>query len=86
MGTASVPMPAARSLMTSRYPGRFWVLTHQDYRAVIRERAAGIGTDAVPTVPPVWCAHAGATGARAGGTVVSAGQQAAFQMPSKCFE
>jgi NAD(P)-dependent dehydrogenase (short-subunit alcohol dehydrogenase family) len=33
---------------------RFWILTHEDYRPVIRERAAGIGTDARPAVPPVW--------------------------------
>jgi NAD(P)-dependent dehydrogenase (short-subunit alcohol dehydrogenase family) len=33
---------------------RFWILTHGDYRAVIRERAAGIGTDARPAAPPIW--------------------------------
>ena len=33
---------------------RFWILTHDDYRAVIRDRVAGIGTDARPTAPPVW--------------------------------
>jgi NAD(P)-dependent dehydrogenase (short-subunit alcohol dehydrogenase family) len=33
---------------------RFWILTHPAYRAVIQERAAGIGTDARPVPPPVW--------------------------------
>lgn len=33
---------------------RFWILTHDRYRDVIRERAAGIGTDARPTAPPIW--------------------------------
>jgi NAD(P)-dependent dehydrogenase (short-subunit alcohol dehydrogenase family) len=32
---------------------RFWILTHDIYRAVIRERAAGIGTDARPHIPPI---------------------------------
>ena len=33
---------------------RFWILTHQAYRDVIQQRAAGIGTDARPTAPPIW--------------------------------
>ena len=33
---------------------RFWILTHQDYRTVIQQRAAGVGTDARPTAPPIW--------------------------------
>lgn len=33
---------------------RFWILTHDDYRAVIQDRAAAVGTDAHPTAPPVW--------------------------------
>ncbi len=33
---------------------RFWILTHQAYREVIQQRAAGIGTDARPTAPPIW--------------------------------
>lgn len=45
---------AAGHVLDAVRTGRFWVLTHPDYREVIRERAAGIGTDAVPTVPPVW--------------------------------
>ncbi len=34
--------------------GCFWIVTHQDYREVIVERAQGIGTDAALIVPPVW--------------------------------
>ncbi len=33
---------------------RFWILTHDNYREVIRQRAAGIGTDAQPVPPPIW--------------------------------
>jgi len=33
---------------------RFWILTHDRYRDVIQERAAGIGTDARPAPPPIW--------------------------------
>jgi NAD(P)-dependent dehydrogenase (short-subunit alcohol dehydrogenase family) len=33
---------------------RFWILTHPEYRDVIQQRAAGIGTDARPVPPPVW--------------------------------
>ena len=33
---------------------RFWILTHDAYRAVIERRAAGIGTDARPEPPPIW--------------------------------
>lgn len=33
---------------------RFWILTHQDYRTVIQQRAAGVGTDARPAAPPIW--------------------------------
>ena len=33
---------------------RFWILTHDDYREVIQERATGIGTDARPIRPPIW--------------------------------
>ncbi len=33
---------------------RFWILTHDDYRAVITAHAAGIGTDARPVPAPVW--------------------------------
>ena len=33
---------------------RFWILTHDEYRPVIREHAAGIGTTARPTPAPIW--------------------------------
>jgi hypothetical protein len=33
---------------------RFWILTHGEYRAVIREHAAGIGTCAGPVAAPIW--------------------------------
>jgi NAD(P)-dependent dehydrogenase (short-subunit alcohol dehydrogenase family) len=33
---------------------RFWILTHGEYRAVIREHAAGVGTDAGPVAAPIW--------------------------------
>ena len=33
---------------------RFWILTHDAYRDVIRQRATGIGTDARPMRPPIW--------------------------------
>jgi NAD(P)-dependent dehydrogenase (short-subunit alcohol dehydrogenase family) len=33
---------------------RFWILTHDAYRPLIRQRAAGIGTDASPAAPPIW--------------------------------
>ena len=33
---------------------RFWILTHDAYREVIRERAAGIGADGRPAAPPIW--------------------------------
>ncbi len=33
---------------------RFWILTHDQYRPVIREHAAGIGTTARPVPAPIW--------------------------------
>jgi NAD(P)-dependent dehydrogenase (short-subunit alcohol dehydrogenase family) len=33
---------------------RFWILTHQQYRAIIRTHAEGIGTDAQPVPAPIW--------------------------------
>jgi NAD(P)-dependent dehydrogenase (short-subunit alcohol dehydrogenase family) len=33
---------------------RFWILTHDAYRPVIREHAAGIGTTARPSPAPIW--------------------------------
>jgi NAD(P)-dependent dehydrogenase (short-subunit alcohol dehydrogenase family) len=34
--------------------GEFWILTHPDYRAVIQQRAAGIGDGGRPFQPPIW--------------------------------
>jgi NAD(P)-dependent dehydrogenase (short-subunit alcohol dehydrogenase family) len=45
---------AAGQVLDAVRTRRFWILTHADYRPVIQERAAGIGTDARPTRPPVW--------------------------------
>ena len=45
---------AAAQVLDAVRTRRFWVLTHADYRPVIQERAAGIGTDARPPLPPVW--------------------------------
>jgi NAD(P)-dependent dehydrogenase (short-subunit alcohol dehydrogenase family) len=45
---------AADQVVDAVRTGRFWILTHPAYRSVIRDRAAGIGTDALPTRPPVW--------------------------------
>ena len=33
---------------------RFWILTHEAYRPVIQQRAAGIGADGRPEPPPIW--------------------------------
>ena len=33
---------------------RFWILTHDKYRAVIMEHAAGVGTAARPSPAPIW--------------------------------
>jgi hypothetical protein len=33
---------------------RFWILTHDDYRAVITQHATGVGTAARPSPAPIW--------------------------------
>jgi hypothetical protein len=33
---------------------RFWILTHDEYRAVISDHAAAVGTDASPVAAPIW--------------------------------
>ena len=33
---------------------RFWILTHDEYRPVIMQHAAGVGTAARPKPPPIW--------------------------------
>ncbi|WP_448624249.1 SDR family NAD(P)-dependent oxidoreductase [Geodermatophilus sp. URMC 64] len=45
---------AAEQVVDAVRTRRFWILTHAEYRAVIQQRAAGIGTDARPVPPPVW--------------------------------
>ena len=32
----------------------FWILTHRDYRPLIRARAEGIGAGGRPRTPPIW--------------------------------
>jgi NAD(P)-dependent dehydrogenase (short-subunit alcohol dehydrogenase family) len=34
--------------------GEFWILTHPEYRELLRQRAAGIGAGGVPQPPPIW--------------------------------
>ena len=34
--------------------GEFWILTHPGYRAIIQQRAAGIGDGGRPSQPPIW--------------------------------
>ena len=34
--------------------GEFWILTHPAYRAIIQQRAAGIGGGGRPFQPPIW--------------------------------
>lgn len=45
---------AAGQVVDAVRAGRFWVLTHDEYREVVLDRARGVGTDALPVVPPVW--------------------------------
>ncbi|MET0458086.1 MAG: SDR family NAD(P)-dependent oxidoreductase [Ilumatobacteraceae bacterium] len=50
MDAAEVAVAVVDAIRTDR----FWILTHDDYRAVIQARAAGIGTDGRPEPPPIW--------------------------------
>lgn len=50
MDASQVAEQVVEAIMTDR----FWILTHERYRDVIQERAAGIGTDARPEPPPIW--------------------------------
>jgi NAD(P)-dependent dehydrogenase (short-subunit alcohol dehydrogenase family) len=45
---------AAEQVVDAVRAGRFWILTHADYREVVLDRARTVGTDALPVVPPVW--------------------------------
>ena len=44
----------AEQVVDAIVTNRFWILTHDRYRPVIREHAAGIGTDAAPQPAPIW--------------------------------
>lgn len=44
----------AAQVLDAIHHERFWILTHDAYRAVITEHAAGIGTDAAPVAAPIW--------------------------------
>ena len=33
---------------------RFWILTHQQYRPVIEQHAAAVGSEEPPRPAPVW--------------------------------
>ena len=33
---------------------RFWILTHDEYREVIRQHAAAVGSDSPPRPAPIW--------------------------------
>jgi NAD(P)-dependent dehydrogenase (short-subunit alcohol dehydrogenase family) len=55
-GAASTMSAAevAEHVVSAIVANRFWIVTHDQYREVIRDRAAGIGTDARPIAPPIW--------------------------------
>ena len=44
----------AEQVLDAVLTDRFWVLTHDEYRPVIVEHAAGIGTPARPVPAPIW--------------------------------
>jgi len=44
----------AEQVLEAVTANRFWILTHQAYRPVISEHAAGIGTSARPAPAPIW--------------------------------
>lgn len=44
----------AEQVLDAVLTGRFWILTHEEYRPVIVEHAAGIGTSARPVPAPIW--------------------------------
>lgn len=45
---------AAQQVVEAVRTGRFWILTHPDYREVVLDRARSVGTSTLPAVPPVW--------------------------------
>lgn len=44
----------AEQVVAAITANQFWILTHQAYRPVISEHAAGIGTTARPAPAPIW--------------------------------
>jgi len=44
----------AEQVLEAITANQFWILTHQAYRPVISEHAAGIGTAARPAPAPIW--------------------------------
>lgn len=44
----------AEQVLEAVIANQFWILTHQAYRPVISEHAAGIGTEARPAPAPIW--------------------------------
>ena len=44
----------AEQVVEAVIASRFWILTHDEYRTVIRQHAAGIGTAAQPAPAPIW--------------------------------
>ncbi len=44
----------AEQVVDAIIANRFWILTHDEYRAVITEHAAGVGTAARPSPAPIW--------------------------------
>ena len=44
----------AEQVLEAVTANQFWILTHQAYRPVISEHAAGIGTAARPAPAPIW--------------------------------
>jgi short-subunit dehydrogenase len=44
----------AEQVLEAVTTNQFWILTHQAYRPVISEHAAGIGTSARPAPAPIW--------------------------------
>lgn len=50
MTTADVAEQVVEAIIANR----FWILTHDKYRTVIQQHAAGIGTAARPAPAPIW--------------------------------
>ncbi len=44
----------AEQVVEAIISNRFWILTHDQYRAVITQHAAGVGTAARPSPAPIW--------------------------------